>query len=240
MPFVDSSRSVRSKLHLSQVSPPLVAGVAALALVVVALAVFNVARLAGGEEFSVNARSGLSASDSGSGGQAEAGASSSQAATVFVYLSGCVGKPGVYEVAEGARVAQVLDLAGGFTEQAATDSVNLARAVSDGEQIDVPSVEEAALAQTNAQSGAGATATGGGAGGSSAAGTSASTAGSLVNLNSATQAELESLPGVGPAIAAKIIASREEEGPFTRKEDLKRVSGIGDKKYNALEAYICI
>ena len=131
------------------------------------------------------------------------------------------------ELPQGARVQDAVDAAGGFAEGAACDELNLARPLTDGEQIVVPTLEEA---------GAASSAIGGGAG---EAQTEAA-AGGKVNLNKASAAELDALPGVGPSTAEKIVAEREANGPFATVEDLKRVSGIGDKKFADLADLVCV
>ena len=146
------------------------------------------------------------------------------ARSVFVFVSGAVVNPGVYELPESARVVDAVTAAGGFCDDAVTDSVNLARILQDGEQIAI-----ARFVEGDAQTASGAP-----------AGPAQTTAGGLVNINSATESELQSLPGVGESTAKKIIASREKDGPFTSKEDLMRVSGIGEKKFAALEELICV
>ena len=122
-----------------------------------------------------------------------------------------------------------VDAAGGFADGAARDALNLARVLADGEQIVVPSQEEAVLEP-------GAAVDGGDAGSRAAA----SPTGGKIDLNRATAAELDALPGVGPSTAEKIVADREANGPFRTVEDLKRVSGIGDKKFADLADLVCV
>ena len=149
-----------------------------------------------------------------------------EARTVVVHVGGAVADPGVRELAEGSRVQDAVDASGGFAEGAAPDALNLARVLTDGEQVVVPTLEEAAGAQGADAAGAGAS--------------SGSAAGGRVNINRATAAELDTLPGVGPSTAEKIVADREANGPFATTEDLKRVSGIGDKKYEELADLVCV
>ncbi|MEZ5126415.1 MAG: helix-hairpin-helix domain-containing protein [Thermoleophilia bacterium] len=147
-------------------------------------------------------------------------------ARVLVHVCGAVRSPGVYELAEGARLGEALELAGGATAKADLAAVNLAARVADGQQVVVPERGDAGSAP-----GAGGTEAGGTAGG----GTAASGGGSLVSLNSATMAELEGLPGVGPATAQKIIDYRTTQGGFKSIEELLNVSGIGEVKFAALK-----
>lgn len=123
---------------------------------------------------------------------------------IFVHVAGEVKKPGLYALSVGSRVKDAIELAGGMTKSAFEQSVNLARMVSDGEQIVV-------LDKSRVSTGA--------------------AAAEFISLNSATMEQLESLPGVGPAMAARIIEHRESIGSFSDLTQLKDVSGIGDKLY---------
>lgn len=140
----------------------------------------------------------------------------------FVHVVGAVRRPGVYQLTQGARVADAVDAAGGLLPDAVVAGVNLARVVTDGEQILVPD-EDTPVA------------------GPPLAGTAPGSAGGtgLVDINSATAEQLDTLPGVGPSTADKIVADREANGPFASVEDLGRVSGIGPKKIEALKDVAC-
>lgn len=171
-----------------------------------------------------------SSSDAGKNATAPAedgaGASSETTAekpAVVVYLSGCVASPGVYELDEGSRVVDAIAAAGGASDNAALDALNLARVVADGEHVHIPSIEE------------------------SASGVSAPSAEEAlrrpdgkVNINTATAEQLDALEGIGPSTASKIIEDRSVNGPFSTIEDIKRVPGIGDKKFEALADSICV
>ena len=126
------------------------------------------------------------------------------------------------QVYEGLRVCDAVEAAGGLTEDADASTVNLARVLSDGEHIALPTKAEVetALAQ-------------GSAGG-------AAVASSLVNINTADASALETLSGVGSATAQAIISDREQNGPFSTIEDLMRVDGIGAKKFAKLKDSICV
>lgn len=145
-----------------------------------------------------------------------------QAGEVVVHVAGAVMRPGVYRLAPGSRVDDAVSIAGGALGNAALHSLNLARIVADGEQVYVPSADEAASGAPP-PSGEGAR---GGAGSGQ------------VNINRATAAELEALPGVGPATAQKIVDDREVNGPFRTPEDLMRVQGIGPKKFEAMQEFV--
>lgn len=133
-------------------------------------------------------------------------------AGVYVHVAGAVREAGLYRLAVGDRVADAIARAGGFADDAARDGVNLARTVTDGEQIVVPVV------------GAVAPAAGGGEG---------ATSGPL-DLNTATREQLDALPRIGPALADRILAWRDENGRFTSVDDLGSVPGIGEKMLASL------
>ncbi|MFE7844985.1 helix-hairpin-helix domain-containing protein [Microbacterium sp. NPDC057407] len=136
-------------------------------------------------------------------------------AVVQVHVSGAVAAPGLYLLSSGARVVDAIASAGGFGESADRDGVNLARPVTDGEQLHVPAVGEV---QTDL---APADPPGGGGGG-------------VIDLNTADEGQLDTLPRIGPALAQRIIQWREDNGRFTSVEDLLAVPGIGDKMLESL------
>ena len=150
---------------------------------------------------------------------------------VVVHVSGAVSSPGVQTLPGDARVDDAVQAAGGPRSSARTDQLNLARPLRDGEQIHVPSASEAAM---SAAAGADGTGTAGAAGGAPGGGAG------LINLNRATVAELEELPGIGPVLAERITAFREANGGFRSVEDLQQVSGIGEKTFAALEDLVTV
>lgn len=235
MSFQRSAQSWRTRLHLSGARLPVLVGVTAVAIVVMVCAGRLLLDAASSEGFAVVQPDGAeqAAGDGDAEAAADAGASQAAPAPLRVHVGGAVAAPGVYGLAEGARVLDAVEAAGGFAEGAARDALNLARAVSDGEQVVVPSEADIA-AQEAVSAGAGGAAAGAGA--SAAAGG----AGGKVNINTASAAQLDTLPGVGASTAEKIVADREANGPFKTVEDLKRVSGIGDKKFAALADAICV
>jgi len=139
---------------------------------------------------------------------------------LVVHVTGAVRRPGLYRIERGARIADAIEVAGGFARRAAPDALNLATPLADGQQVRVP--ERAAAAAAGGAPDA--------AGASAAAGP--------VALSSADAATLEGLPGIGPATAAKIIAWRETSGGFATVEDLLRVPGIGPAKLEALRPLV--
>lgn len=146
---------------------------------------------------------------------------------LMVDVDGAVKQPGVVSLKEGDRVFQALELAGGIREDANTSSVNLARLVEDGEKIYVPTKSE-----SSGSSAANADFTVKQSGSSSASG--------KININKAGTAELQKLPGIGPSTAEKILEYRRQNGTFHKVEDLKNISGIGEKTFARLREKISV
>jgi competence protein ComEA len=136
----------------------------------------------------------------------------------IVHVAGAVRRPGVYRLAPGKRVEDAVKCAGGPTRHGDVNAINLAAPVQDGVQVIVP---------TRGASAAAAAAPAGGAAGAAP--------GAPVDVNTAPEAELETLDGVGPATAAKILAYRREHGGFRTVDDLLQVPGIGPKKLAAIK-----
>ena len=164
---------------------------------------------------------------------------------ITVCVSGAVAKPGLYEVTKGSRAQQVIELAGGVTEEADMDRVNLAQLCKDGGHIKVPRLSKARLkkkmedkAMVNDSNHAG-----------YANNISDSDSNSdpdknisgemLVSLNSASETELTQLPGVGAATARRIISFRKRQG-FQRVEELMKVPGIGPAKFAKMKPYLVL
>lgn len=235
MGFQDSAYSVRSRLHVGELKPRVIIGILLVAAVMLTCLVFGIVTATSHHSFEVRtaADDAVAAQDGSDGAAApEAGESEEAPSLLCVHVSGCVVAPGVFYVEEGARVADAVQAAGGLSDDAAPDAVNLARIINDGEHIVVPSVEQAAAAQ---ETGSGLP---GGGAAASAQGVVAGTG--LVNINTADVAQLQTLDGIGEATAAKIIKDREANGPFQSIEDIKRVSGIGDKKFDNIKDSICV
>lgn len=152
---------------------------------------------------------GAGATDAAAGGS---GGGSPVSGTLLVHVLGAVARPGIVELAPGARVVDAVGAAGGLTADADPGGVNLARALVDGEQLLVPVL-----------------------GAEPAAAAGASSAGDgRVSLNQADAAALDTLPRIGPALAQRIIDWREANGPFTDVSQLLDVAGIGDAVYSGL------
>lgn len=169
-------------------------------------------------------------------------ASPSAAAVVTVHVAGRVREPGVVTVAADSRVADAVELAGGPRGDADLAAVNLARPLVDGEQILVPKLGDAPTAQPGS-SAPGIDNPGAGVPGAGVPGSSSPTGDAqpgLVNLNTADQAALETLPGVGPVMAGAIIAWREENGGFTSVDELHEISGIGEKTFAKLAPLVTL
>jgi competence protein ComEA len=140
------------------------------------------------------------------------------APALVIDVAGEVVSPGVYELPAGSRVIDAIKAAGGARPKAALSDLNLARVIKDGEQIYVDPIYTA--------------------GTSSRTGSKSAVPRGPVNLNRATISQLDSLDGIGPVIAKRIIAYRTINGPFTAVEDLLKVSGIGDAKFAQIKEKI--
>lgn len=211
----DAWNDVRGKLDFTRAGRPALIGMAAvLALVAVAVG-FVLSSAATTSNFTVSSNE-----------KAVDERSDEQAATIFVHISGSVANPGLFELPLGARVDDAVRQAGGFAEDADENACNLARTLEDGEHVIIPAISSSD----------------GGENGEEDANhdVSPNPATTLININTANEAQLQSLPGIGPAMARKIIAERTANGPFKSIQDLTRVSGIGDKKLSAIVDLICV
>lgn len=164
-----------------------------------------------------------------------------QTKTVRVQVSGAVLEPGIYDVPANCRVEEAIDAAGGMTENADSERVNLVRKVRDGMQIRVPVKKAARTSRTqrkNAQATAGYGASTTKKSSSTRAGTEKNnSAVQRVRINSASAGELQQLPGIGPALAQRIVQTR-SRGRFSSADDLLRVPGIGKAKLAKLRDYV--
>jgi competence protein ComEA len=181
----------------------------------------------------------VQAPDVGANGAAESSREGDRAADnkLVVYLTGAVINPGVFELAVGARINDAIVMSGGLSEGAANNYINQAATLEDGMHIHIPTTEEIA-------SGEAARIADSGAEGQSSDPKNAVKGGGQgtvkVNINTADSKELQTLTGIGEATAKKIIDYREKNGAYKSIEDLKNVSGIGDKKFESLADSICV
>ena len=156
---------------------------------------------------------------------------------IIVHITGEVEQWGVIELEQGSRVIDAVNKAGGFTQNADTQKVNLAYELTDGVKVYIPSkneeLENTITTQKYITEDSGENVI-------MEESDMKKTGDSLVNINEATQTELETLPGIGPSTALKIIAYRQENGNFSSIEDIKNVSGIGDSKFENIRELICV
>lgn len=141
---------------------------------------------------------------------------------IVVHITGAVPRPGVYALPQGARIQDGISAAGGFLAEAEKTSINLAQSLEDGEKLDIPFLEGASpVLATPVPEVVSATS-------------------ELVNINTASIAELDTLPGIGPTTAQKIIDYRDQNGPFLSTEDIINVSGIGPASYERFKDMITV
>ena len=166
---------------------------------------------------------------------------------IFVYITGEVNVPGVVVLNKGSRIVDAINAAGGTTVKANISKVNLVFVLEDGMKVNIPNnndlknnpdFEYITMASGDGASEGGHANGGGESSGSGNSSGGSSTGYSVVNINTATQTELESLPGIGPSLALKIINYRKDNGKFSSIEDIKNVSGIGERKFEELKKYI--
>ncbi len=143
---------------------------------------------------------------------------------LVVYVTGAVPHPDVYRLPPGARVKDAVIAAGGMNPDAAAEQLNLAETLSDAAHVHVPSVAETTDLGSAAPAASAASAAGAG----------------LLDLNRATAADLEELPGIGKTLAERIVARRTEAGPYTAVEGLREVTGIGAKLYSQIEPLVTV
>lgn len=151
---------------------------------------------------------------------------------IVIHIAGEVKKPGIVKIKEGARIADIIEEAGGLTEKANITNINLAYIIEDGQKIIIPSKEEKVEIEQEGyiqtENGAGIINEEQGI----------SNKNQVVNINKATKEELQTLQGIGESTAEKIITYRKENGNFKQIEDIKNVPGIGDAKYENIKGKI--
>lgn len=204
-------------------------------LAVLVLSVWAWAQLIGHTQAATPVQASVSltttSSNHSSSGTAPA-ATASTGAAGYVYISGAVQHPGLYHVRTTTRWADVVQAAGGLTDDADPRQVNLARYARDQENLTIPAKGEQAVSTT----GDVAVVSGSGTGNN----TNANTTGKQIDLNAATLADLQTISGVGPKRAQDIIDYRDQHGGFKSVEELKDISGIGDKIFADLEPQVTV
>ncbi len=189
----------------------------------------------------------VSAAEPAEGDASVEAAPEEEAGEIQVHVCGAVVNPGVYTMPAGSRLYQAVDYAGGMTAEAASDYLNLAGTVADGEKVQVPTKEEVAQGLFTAENGTdGAVSSSNGTNsditGDDKTGSDTSEGGSskLVNINTADAAALMTLPGIGSAKADSIITYRTEHNGFKKKEDIMEITGIKQAVYEKIKDFICV
>ena len=160
----------------------------------------------------------------------------------MVYITGEVKNPGIYELEENSRIKDVIEKAGGLKETADITDINLATILQDEDKITIPTKDKkmeekqnTERIQSNKQS---KTTEKSQNTTSISTNTTGKNQNTKVNINTATQTELETLPGIGPSTASKIVSYRKENGKFKSIEEIKKVNGIGESKYKKIKELI--
>jgi len=150
---------------------------------------------------------------------------------MVLHIVGAVKNPGIVKIKEGSRIVDVIEAVGGITEDADTSKINLAYIVEDGQKIFIPSITDEITEETEYVTSES---------GDNIIVDDNEGENIMVNINKATQTELETLPGIGPAMALRIIEHREQNGNFENIEEIKNVKGIGDAKFENIKNNICV
>lgn len=222
MTFLDDVDSLKAKVGIGSTSPLVLFGLSAVIIAVV----LSIGFMAWGSFTS----SGIVVEHSEKSTQSQEYENPSSQ-LIYVRIAGEVSNPGMYELKQDARVSDAIDAAGGLTENADQLSINLARQVTDGEQIVVQAYIEAEPGNSEST---------GASGSGLPSSSNTEVLSSKVNINTASASELTTLDGIGESTAAKIIAYRQANGSFASIEDIKKVSGIGDRKYEAIKDRITV
>lgn len=166
---------------------------------------------------------------------------------IIVHISGAVNKEGIVELEENSRISDAIDKAEGLKENADTKNINLAFKLEDGMKIYIPTIgEEIGVNEQNQNRNMSdetpkyVTSSSGVIQDEQTNQQNEQKKGHKININTATQTELETLPGIGPSTSLKIVNYREKNGKFNNIEDIKEVSGIGDAKYENIKDLICV
>lgn len=153
---------------------------------------------------------------------------------IVIHITGAICNEGIYELEENSRIVDAVKMAGGLKEEADLKQINLAYVLEDGMKINIPSKNDNSNENINNTENYITKEKLNSSNNTNSAKTS------KININSATQTELETLPGIGPSTALKIINYRKEKGKFNKIEDIKNVNGIGESKFNKIKEFIKI
>lgn len=160
---------------------------------------------------------------------------------VIIHITGSVKNPGIVKLKEGSRIEDAIEAAGGLTENADISKVNLAYVVEDGTKIKIPSSQEEDIGDEEIiDSGSGENIIVEEKSDFSNKDSQTNKDNKLININKATETDLQTLPGIGPSLAGKIVEYRSQNGKFGSIEDIKNVNGIGDSKYQNIKDLITV
>ena len=152
-----------------------------------------------------------------------------QIETIKIHIAGQVKNPGIIELDSGSRISDAIEKAGGVTERANLDEINLAYILEDGQKLYIPNIEEKNKEYIMEENGE-----------NIIQETNSSGINKKIDINKSDKEGFESIPGIGPSMAEKIINYRNENGEFKSIDELKNVSGIGEKKFESMKEYICV
>lgn len=222
MSFLEEVDSLKARAGISKPKISVIIGVAIIVILVLGFCGYQAWNVLTTPELSIEHGTSLNEEESSEADQA-------QSSSIYVHITGEVKTPGLYELPQGARLSEAVNAAGGFTDNANDSSVNLARVLSDGEQISVASKNSSNMNTGGVDSSV-----------SEISPNSSNSTPNKININTASAEELMTLDGIGEATAKKIITYRQEQGSFKTIDEIKEVSGIGDKKYEAIKDSITV
>lgn len=216
------AHSLLRRAGLASLPRPVLVGTAIIALALVLLAVWHFWPKANADFIATTANASQQTSETPS----SSAVATRETSEIVVDVEGAVNAPGLYALPADARVGDAIQAAGGLAAHAQPGAANLAQKLSDGEQVIIPTIEQA---QDSGQA-----STDSGKTGSSA------NKEAKININTASAEELQELSGVGPALSERIVDYRESKGRFSSIEELQEVSGIGETRFANLRDKICV
>lgn len=216
------AHSLLRRAGLAELPRPVLVGTFIIALALVLLATWHFWPRADADFIATTANASQQASVASAGNPA----AMQEAGEIVVDVEGAVSAPGLYALPADSRVGDAIQAAGGLAANALPGAANLAQKLADGEQVTIPTIEQA---QDGEQTNTSSSKTG-----------SSTKKEAKININTAGAEELQELSGVGPALSERIIAYREANGRFARIEDLQNVSGIGETRFANLKDKICV